>query len=174
MRQKLFSPLEHIPVTYGTKSGTIKHNNSVIYFHSVQFSWITLISQNKQVSCHLHTAPSAPSAHNVDEPGWVPLYRIAGNFCWCTFLYNLKFSVRIKFRSSNFRIFQVLQATPSGTHVGLIRTFWLIVHAPFTIKAMIRGYYIYRHIWSAVINEKLSCKKESNNLVITGKNFCRS
>ena len=37
-------------------------------------------------------------------------YRIEGNFCQCIFLYNFKFSVRIKFQSFHFLIFQVLQA----------------------------------------------------------------
>ena len=42
-------------------------------------------------------------------------YRIAGNFRWCKFSYELGFSVRIKFRSSNFRIFYVLRVTPRDT-----------------------------------------------------------
>ena len=70
-------------------------------------------------------------------------YRIEGNVLWCTFSNNFKFFIKIKFRSSNFRIFLVLQATPPGTHVGLIQTFQLMLHVSFTIKAMVRGYHIY-------------------------------
>ena len=90
-------------------------------------------------------------------------YGVAGNFHLCIFLHNFKFSTWIKFGISNFRIFQVLQATPPGKHVALIRTFWIMLHTSFTIKAMIPGYRIYRDIWSAAINEKLPCEKESGN-----------
>ena len=93
-----------------------------------------------------------------------------GHYCWCIFSYNFEFSVRIKFQSSDFRIFQVLQATPPRKHVGLTGTFRLMVHASFTIKVMIRAYHIYRDIWRAVIGEKLPSEKHSGNL---GQNFCR-
>ena len=39
-----------------------------------------------------------------------------------------------------------------------------MVHASFTIKAMIHSDHIYRDIWSAVIGEKLPCKKGLGSL----------
>ena len=56
---------------------------------------------------------------------------------WCLFSYNFKFSFKIKFPSSNFRIFAVLQAAPSGIRFA---------HGSYmlpTINAMLRGYRIY-------------------------------
>ena len=58
----------------------------------------------------------------------------------------------------------MLQAAPTGTGVGLIRTFEVMAPASFTIEAMIRGYHIYRDNWSAVIDEELPCEKVLNNL----------
>ena len=75
----------------------------------------------------------------------------------------------MKFQRFNSQNFLVLQATPPGTHVGLIWTFWFMLHTFFTIKVMIQGYHIYRDIWSAVIAKKLLCEKESGNIVISGK-----
>ena len=69
-------------------------------------------------------------------------YRIAGYFHWYKFSYNLESFIKINFRVLIFDFFQVLQTTPPGTHVGLIRTFRLMVRASFTIKAMIHGYHI--------------------------------
>ena len=34
-----------------------------------------------------------------------------------------------------------------------------------TVDAMIRGYHVYRHIWSAVVDEQLTCERESFNSV---------
>ena len=101
---------------------------------------------------------------------------VGENFRLWIFSCSLEIFVPIKFPNSNFRFFrfQALQATHSGTHVGVIRTFWLMVHAPFTIKEMIRAYHIYRDIWITVIDKKLLCKEESGNLVITSKIFRRS
>ena len=36
--------------------------------------------------------------------------------------------------------------------------------ASFTIEAMIRGYHIYRDIWSAVFDEELPCQRETGNI----------
>ena len=33
----------------------------------------------------------------------------------------------------------------------------------FEIEAMVRGYYIYKDVWSAVIDEKFPCKREDGN-----------
>ena len=105
----------------------------------------------------------SPPLHLACE--WnISVYCIVGKFRWYIVFYSFEFSIRIKFLSSDSRIFQVLQATLSGTHVGLIRTFRLMVHASFTIKAMIHGYHIYRDLWSTIIDDKLLCEKESGNL----------
>ena len=36
--------------------------------------------------------------------------------------------------------------------------------AEVTVDVMIRGYYIYRDIWSAVVDEQLTCKREPSDL----------
>ena len=43
--------------------------------------------------------------------------------------------------------------------------FRVMVHASFTIEAMICGYHIYSDIWSAVIDKESPCEKELGNLV---------
>ena len=39
-----------------------------------------------------------------------------------------------------------------------------MMHASFTIKVTIRGYYIYWDLWSAIMNKKSPYKKEPGNL----------
>ena len=95
--------------------------------------------------------------------------RIVENFHWCIFPYKFEFSVRAKFRSSNFWIFQVLQAMPPWTQA--ISNFSTHVACFFQL---IRGYHAYRDIWSTVIGECLPCEKESGNLILTGKKFIGS
>ena len=66
---------------------------------------------------------------------WTAMYYcILGSFLWYIFLYNFKFSIRIKFRGSNFWTFQVLWAIPYGTHIGLVSTFWLMVCSSFAMQ----------------------------------------
>ena len=33
----------------------------------------------------------------------------------------------------------------------------------FTVEAMIRGYHVYKNIWSSVLDEELPCQKETGN-----------
>jgi len=35
--------------------------------------------------------------------------------------------------------------------------------ASFEIEAMVRGYHIYKDVWSAVIDEEFPCKREDGN-----------
>ena len=35
--------------------------------------------------------------------------------------------------------------------------------APFEIEDIVRGYHIYKDVWSAVIDEKFPCKREDGN-----------
>ena len=35
--------------------------------------------------------------------------------------------------------------------------------ASFEIQAMVRGYHIYKDVWSAVIDEEFPCKREGGN-----------
>ena len=35
--------------------------------------------------------------------------------------------------------------------------------ASFEIEAMVRGYHIYKDVWSAVIDEEFPCKQEDGN-----------
>ena len=45
-----------------------------------------------------------------------------------------------------------------------------MAHASFTIEVMIRGYHIYRDIWSAVLDELL-CERESDNFTESAQFF---
>ena len=51
--------------------------------------------------------------------------------------------------------------------------------ASFSVEAMVRGYHVYKDIWTAVVGEEFPCKRETGDTfdpfavaVMRGDNYC--
>ena len=92
-------------------------------------------------------------------------------FSFCGFVFIVFVEINTRFRRYNRPISASFRSHPPGTHVGLIQSFRLMVHASFTIKTMMRRYIYLRLITgtSRATNErKVTVQK---NRVILGKIF---
>ena len=104
----------------GTFTATIQWTTNQIthLLPTLLVSLTKICSTSFSLSWKKHTHMHGKESKNNDKI-WVHLLVMYnGNFHWCIFSYNFKFSIKIKFRKFNFRIFQVLQATPRGHTLG--------------------------------------------------------